>query len=79
MVCDSQTLVTAARQYEGLIPVGMELPAMIYLAAQIAGVDVSSKTAINSLVGNASCIACNIPAGMQWAVAISVACQIAGV
>lgn len=78
MACDPATLVNAATCFENCFPPGMELPVMIYLAAQIAGVDVSNQSAINALMGKASCMTC-IPVGMQWPALIGIACQIAGV
>ena len=54
-------------------PPGMQLPVLIALAAQIAGVSADPAT----LVANAKCLECGIPPGMQLSVLIYLACQIA--
>lgn len=72
MACDPATLVDAAKCIECGIPQGMQLPVLIYLAAQIAGT--STDPAI--LIENAKCIECGIPQGMQLAVLISILCKL---
>ena len=72
--CDSQSLVTAAQCLEQQIPPGMELPCLIILAANIAGV----STDPNSLAAAAAPYQA-IPEGERWPVLISMACSIAGV
>jgi hypothetical protein len=77
--CDPQILVDGAKCIECQIPAGFQLPVLIYLTAQLAGVDVSSKAALDILVQNASCLECQLPAGMQNAVLIFLTCKIAGI
>lgn len=75
MACDPTTLVDQAKCIECGIPTGMQLPVLIALAAQIAGVSADPQTLMNL----AKCDECQVPVGLEWPVLIALACQIAGV
>jgi hypothetical protein len=70
--CDPQTLVTQAQCLECKIPTGMEIPVLIVLLAQIAGVPLDAQ----ELVNEAKCIECQIPQGMQLPVLIGIMCKL---
>ena len=72
MAIDIESLADQAKCIQCGIPEGMQLPALIVLAAQIAGVSADPTT----LIANARCVDC-IPEGMQLPVLISLANQIA--
>lgn len=72
VACDPQTLVNGALCIQAQIPPGMQLPVLIYLATQIAGVSADPAT----LVANAKCIECGVPKGMEWPVLIGIMCQL---
>lgn len=72
MACDAQSLATDAACIQTCIPEGMRMAVLIYLAAQVAGVDPTAQ----SLVNSATCIQTCVPPGMRLAVLVSLACQI---
>ncbi len=74
MACDPQTLIAGATCLECNVPPGMQLPVLIALAAQIAGVSADPQ----SLVASAAPLQA-IPDGLRLPVLISLACQIAKV
>lgn len=69
-MAEPQELLDGARTLES-IPPGMQLPILISLFAQLAGVSADPQT----LIDGAQCIACGIPPGMQVAVLISLLSQ----
>lgn len=75
MACDPQTLLTDAQCIECGVDVGLQIPVLIALAAQIAGVSLDSQ----SLMDRAVCIESCIEPGLRLPVLVSLACEIAGV
>jgi hypothetical protein len=73
MATTDPTALAADANCLNCIPPGLQLPVLIWLFAQIAGVTTDPTT----LAANANCLAC-IPPGMQWPVLIWLATQIAG-
>ncbi len=67
MATPLNTLADEARCIESCIPIGMQLPVLIYLFAQIAGASTDPAT----LMANAKCYETCIPPGMQLPVLIS--------
>lgn len=68
----TEQLVAASKCYDREIPIGSQLPVMIWLLAQIAGVSADPQ----SLMASAGCIDQCIPTGMKLGVAIDLLYQI---
>lgn len=74
MACDPTTLIDQAKCIEAKLPNGLQIPALIYLAAIKAGV----STDPSFLVSQANCIECGVPIGQQLPVLVALAALISG-
>lgn len=74
VACDPQTLVNGAACIQCAIPPGMQIPVLIYLAMQGAGIS-TDPDSIAKLVNDARCIECAVPKGMEMSVLIGIMCQ----
>jgi hypothetical protein len=72
MAADTNALMNDAKCIEQCMPRGMQLPVLISLFAQIAGVSVDT----NSLIDGAKCIEQCVPQGFQLPILISLLNQI---
>lgn len=72
MPCDAQTLVTNAKCLYNCLPVGQQIPILISLLAQTAGVSLDPQALAAGAKGLDQ-----IPVGQQLPVLISLACMIA--
>lgn len=72
MAANAATLQADARCIQQCVEPGFEVPILIYLFSQIAGVSPDPKT----LMANARCLEACIPPGMMLSVLVSLASQI---